>query len=135
MIQVTRQGMVKTVTVKEYEDEAKHIRVSIKVPTKLPIAGWQSSSNKQTRHVDEVDIAFPLDVQVRPGDLVAIRVEITDPYTETQRFRPALEVGKDYDVEVLDDDDDDDDDEPVGVADVLEVMVEAGMEDEAKEDE
>lgn len=113
MSEIIRQGMVKTVTVREYEDEAKFLRVSIKSPTDLPLAAWSSASSGVTRHVDEFDIALPLNAHVRPGDLVAFRVQITQPYNEEQRFQLALDVGQDDD-------------------DVLEVNVEDGMIEEVK---
>jgi len=111
MIEVTRQGMVKTVTVREYEDEAKYIRVTIKAPTELPVAAWQTSSSN-ARHVDEIDMAFPLDAIVRPGDMVAFRVQIVSPVVESTRFRPALEASFT---------------EAHDLDDVLDVMVEDGM--------
>jgi len=107
MNEFIRQGMVKTVTVREYEDEAKYLQVTIKAPTDLPVAGWQSNSNTN-RHVDEIQMAVPLDVVLNPGDVVAIHIQINAPYAEGNRFRPALEVG---DTE----------------ADVLDVMVEKSM--------
>ena len=112
MIEVTRQGMVKTVTVREYEDEPKYIRVTIKAPTELPVAAWQSSSS-QNRHVDEIDMAFSLDAQVRPGDFVAFRVQIVSPVVESARFQPALEASVS------------------AASDVLDVNVEDGMKEEA----
>ena len=117
MIEVTRQGMVKTVTVREYEDEAKFIKVSIKAPTELPLAQWQSGSGNN-RHVDEIDLALALDAQVRPGDMVAIRVQIVSPVVESTRFRPALEATF----------------AEAGNDDVLDVMVEQGMADEDEEE-
>ena len=116
MSEIIRQGMVKTVTVREYEDEAKFIRVTIKSPTDLPLAAWASSSSGTTRHVDEFDIALPLNAQVRPGDLVAFRIQITQPYNERQRFQLALDVGEDDDNHGTE---------------VLEVNVEDGMKAEA----
>ena len=107
-----RQGMVKQVRVREYDDEAKYLQVEIKSPTDLPLAAWQSASTDK-KHVDEIDIAVPLDAQIRVGDLVAIEIDIRSPWVEEQRFRGALEVG-----------------EP----DVLEVMVEDGMIEEANDD-
>ena len=107
MNEVVRQGMVKAVRVREYEDEAKFLVVQIKAPTQLPVAGWQSSSNT-SRHIDEIDIAVPLDTAVRPGDVVAIHIQISNPFTEGARFRPALEVG-------------------ATESDVLDVMVEESM--------
>ena len=107
MTEVNRQGMVKTVTVREYEGEAKFLRVTIKAPTTLPVAAWQSGS-KETPHVDEFDIALPLTAKVRPGDIVAFRVQISTPFIESQRFQLALDVGESSD-------------------DVLEVMVEDAM--------
>lgn len=104
--------MVKTVTVREYNDEAKFLEVTVKAPTELPVAAWQSSSSDNNRHVDQFDIALPLDMQVRPGDVVALHVQISNPFVESNRFRPALEVG-----------------EPE-----LEVMVEDGMIEEANDD-
>jgi len=108
MSEFIRQGMVKTVTVREYEDEAKYLKVTIKAPTDLPIAGWVSSSSKTSRHVDEIQMAVPLDTILNPGDVVAIHVQINAPYAEGNRFLPALEVG---DTE----------------SDVLNVMVEESM--------
>ena len=105
--------MVKQVRVREYDDEAKYLQVEIKSPTDLPLAAWQSSSDGDKKHVDEIDIAVPLDAQIRVGDLVVIEIEIRSPWVEEQRFRGALEVG-----------------EP----DVLEVMVEDGMIEEANDD-
>jgi len=101
MNEIIRQGMVKTVTVREYDDEAKYLRVEVKAPTDLPLAEWTSSSSKKVRHVDELSFALPLDAIVRPGDIVAIHVQISNPFAEGNRFRPALEVG-DSDEEVLD---------------------------------
>ena len=102
--------MVKTVTVREYNDEAKFLEVTVKAPTDLPLAAWQSSSSDNNRHVDQFEIALPLDMQVRPGDVVALHVQISNPFVESNRFRPALEVG-----------------EP----DAIDVMVEEGMIEEA----
>ena len=117
MIEVTRQGMVKTVTVREYEDEAKFIKVTIKAPTELPLAQWQSGSGNN-RHTDEIDMAFPLDAQVRPGDMVAFRVQIVSPVVESTRFRPALEATF----------------AEAGNDDVLDVMVEDGMIEKGTDD-
>jgi len=99
MIEETRQGMVKSVTVREYEGEAKFLRVTIKAPTDLPVAEWQSSDKKPV-HVDELNVALPLTAKVRPGDVVAFRIQINAPFREDQRFQLALDVGE-SDEEVL----------------------------------
>ena len=108
MNEIIRQGMIKTVTVREYNDEPKYLRVDIKAPTDLPVAEWQSSSADMARHIDTITMALPLDAVVRPGDVVAIHVQISNPFAEGNRFRPALEVGNTE-------------------ADVLDVMVEESM--------
>lgn len=109
---IQRAGIVKSVRVRDYENEAKFLVVEIKNLTTLPKAQWQSSSD-DSLHVEEFSIVMPLDAQVRVGDLCHTTVIIDAPFTEAQRFRPALEVG-----------------EPIEDDDVLEVMVEEGMKDD-----
>lgn len=116
MNEIIRQGMIKSVRVREYNDEAKFLVVEIKAPTELPVAQWTSGSAEVSRHVDEISMAVPLDSIVRPGDVVAMHIQISNPFAEGNRFRPALEVG---DTE----------------ADVLDVMVEESLINESKEDE
>jgi hypothetical protein len=90
MNNVVRQGMVKQVTVREFNNEAKFLKVTVKVPTDLPIGHW--STDAFEKNVDEVTFSVPLDMAIRPGDLVGIHIQIEEPH-ESVRFQPALEAG------------------------------------------
>ena len=90
MYEIVRQGMVKQVTVREYEGEAKFLKVTVKVPTDLPIGHWTLDGSE--RNVDEVTFSTDLHAAVRPGDVVGIHILIEEPASELERFRPALEA-------------------------------------------
>jgi hypothetical protein len=83
--------MVTAVRVAEYDGEPKHIRVTVKVPTDLPAAEWQSKHEDPKPQRDEFTFSMPLDAAVRPGDLIGVDFIVEAP-TEVNRFRPALEV-------------------------------------------
>lgn len=86
------------------------LRLSVIVRVETDYAQTYYSENK---HVDEIMLSLPVDSRVNPGDVASVTVAFQSPFGD--RFRPALEVSNG-----------DDDD-------VLDVMVEDGMIDEAKE--
>jgi len=109
---LTRAGIVDRVEAVRKSGEVLRLNVKVRVETE-----YSTQYYNDDKHIDEMVFSLPVDSGVNPGDLVSISMQFANPIG--QRFQPALEAS------TVDEDEDDD---------VLEVMVEDGMIEEADAD-
>lgn len=114
-------GIVDKVRAIRSNDEVRYLEATVHVSMSEEYVGTYGG-----KVTVDLSIPLPITTEINPGDVCQVSLDFVAPFGH--RFQPALEVGEDHGVEVLDDDDDG---EPVGVADVLEVMVEDGMIEES----